>query len=923
LRAKVEELLTAHQQAGGFIETPVATLDTSIAENGQPGFLIGQTIGHYEILEEIGRGGMGVIYRARQRYSRRFVALKRVLTYHADSHETLARFRREAEAAASLDHPNILPIFEVGETEDGLPFFSMKLATGGSLRTVASTLRGKVRECVQLMAKAARAVEYAHGQGLLHRDLQPGNILLDARREPLVSDFGLAKWLGEESDLTRTLTTFGTPGYIAPEQAEGATSSSAADIYSLGAILFNLLAGRPPFIGANALSVIRQAAATPAPKLRAFAPSVGRDLETIVARCLERDPKARYQTAGALAEDLERWLEGRPIIARPVRAPARVWRWSRRNPVLAGGAVFCFLLIGSVVWLLREHFAASPPAPPEKSIAVLPFENLSNDKQGSYFADGIQDEILTSLARVADLKVISRTSVMQYKSGVARNLREVGQQLGVANVVEGSVQRSGNRVRVNAQLLDARSDRHLWGQTYDRDLSDVFAIQSEIAKAIADQLQAKLSPAEQNAIERPPTSDLSAFDLYTRAKNLLLTVLLTGRRTDFLDAADLLNQAIARDPSFLQAYCQLAWVHDALYFFGFDHTPARLALAEAAIQAAFRLRPDAGEAHLAQAWNLYWGHLDYDGALAEVQLARQALPNDPRVFDLTGYIQRRRGRIEESMPSLERAVELDPRNIKRLQDFAESYAALRRYAQAESAYDRVLAIVPNDAVMKISRAEVEFDWKADTRPLHETIDSIRATNPAVISLIAEDWLLCALAERNAAAAKEALMANPDNEFSLNTVGSVKFNREFVEGVIARMTKDDGKARAAFMAARAKQEKIVQAQPNYGPALCVLGLIDAGLGRKEEALREGRRAVELLPMEKDAITGARMVRFLAIIAAWVGDKDLACQQLATIVRRPPIGYGQLKRMPWWDPLRGDPRFEKLVEEAKEPIALKGQ
>jgi TolB-like protein/tRNA A-37 threonylcarbamoyl transferase component Bud32 len=569
-------------------------------------------LGNYEILEEIGRGGMGVIYRARQRYSRRFVALKRVLTYHADSRETLARFRREAEAAASLDHPNILPIHEVGETEDGLPFFSMKLATGGSLRTVASALRGKARECVQLMAKVARAAEYAHGQGLLHRDLQPGNILLDARGEPMVSDFGLAKWLDEESDLTQTLTTFGTPGYIAPEQAEGAAFSPAADIYSLGAILFSLLAGRPPFVGANALSVIRQAAATPAPKLRAFAPSVGRDLETIVARCLERDPKARYQTAGALAEDLERWLEGRPIIARPVRAPARVWRWSRRNPVLAGGAVFCFLLIGSVVWLLREHFAASPPAPPEKSIAVLPFENLSNDKQGSYFADGIQDEILTSLARVADLKVISRTSVMQYKSGVARNLREVGQQLGVANVVEGSVQRSGNRVRVNAQLLDARSDRHLWGQTYDRDLSDVFAIQSEIAKAIADQLQAKLSPAEQNAIERPPTSDLSAFDLYTRAKNLLLTVLLTGRRTDFLDAADLLNQAIARDPSFLQAYCQLAWVHDALYFFGFDHTPARLALAEAAIQAAFRLRPDAGEAHLAQAWNLYWGHLDYD-----------------------------------------------------------------------------------------------------------------------------------------------------------------------------------------------------------------------------------------------------------------------------------------------------------------------
>src|SRR5713101_1091857 len=306
-------------------------------------------LGNYEILEEVGRGGMGVIYRARQRHSGRIVALKRVVTYHADSHETLARFRREAEAAASLDHPNILPVYEVSETEDGLPFFSMKFATGGSLRTDASGIRGEPRKCVRLMAKIARAIDYAHTKGILHRDLQPGNILLDARGEPLVSDFGLAKWLDKESDLTRTLTTFGTPGYIAPEQAEGAQFGPAADIYSLGAILFNLLAGRPPFVGTNALSVIRQAAATPAPKLRSFAPSLGRDLETVVARCLERDPKARYQTASALAEDLERWLEGRPIIARPVRAPARVFRWSRRNPILASAGSACLLLALAVV----------------------------------------------------------------------------------------------------------------------------------------------------------------------------------------------------------------------------------------------------------------------------------------------------------------------------------------------------------------------------------------------------------------------------------------------------------------------------------------------------------------------------------------------------------------------------------------------
>src|SRR6266487_3374409 len=293
-------------------------------------------LGDYEILDEIGRGGMGVIYLARQRHPNRTVAVKRVLNYHADSHETLMRFRREADAAASLDHPNVLPIYEVSESEDGLPFFSMKFATGGSLQHAASSLRNKPRNSVELMAKVARAVEYAHGRGILHRDLKPGNILLDERGEPLVSDFGLAKWLDANKDITKSLTTFGTPGYIAPEQAEGAAAdlTQAADVYSLGAILFELLTSRPPFLGANPLSVIRQASETPAPKLRSLVHSHDRDLETICARCLDRNPKARYQSAGDLATDLDRWPDGRPIVARPVSPPARIWRWSRRNPKL-------------------------------------------------------------------------------------------------------------------------------------------------------------------------------------------------------------------------------------------------------------------------------------------------------------------------------------------------------------------------------------------------------------------------------------------------------------------------------------------------------------------------------------------------------------------------------------------------------------
>jgi serine/threonine protein kinase len=330
-------------------------------------------IGNYQILEEIGRGGMGVIFRARQRHSRRIVALKRILSCHADSQETLARFRREAQAAASLDHPNILPIYEVSECDDELPFFSMKFAAGGNLLDAAPVLRCEPRRVVALMTKVARAVQYAHGQGILHRDLKPGNILLDGRGEPLVSDFGLAKWLDTTSHLTRTLTVFGTPGYIAPEQVNGTSGNlgPAADVYSLGAILFDLLTGRPPFFGEHALKVIQQASEKPAPKLRTLVPMLDKDLETICAKCLEREPVARYRSAGALAEDLERWLEGRHIIARPVSPPARAWRWTQRNPVIAGMAALLLVLGSAVGVMIWNGEMAAPPA--ASGIAVLPF----------------------------------------------------------------------------------------------------------------------------------------------------------------------------------------------------------------------------------------------------------------------------------------------------------------------------------------------------------------------------------------------------------------------------------------------------------------------------------------------------------------------------------------------------------------------
>jgi TolB-like protein/Tfp pilus assembly protein PilF len=558
-----------------------------------------------------------------------------------------------------------------------------------------------------------------------------------------------------------------------------------------------------------------------------------------------------------------------------------------------------------------------------KSIAVLPFENLSEEKANAFFTEGVQDEILTHLARIADLKVISRTSVMQYKSGAPRNLREIGQQLGVAHVVEGSVQRAANKVRVIAQLIDARNDAHLWAQTYDRDLADVFAIQSEIAKAIADQLQAKLSPNEKKAIEQPPTTDLAAFDLYSRAKSLLLTSRFSVTSgPDLRKAIELLDEAVKRDPSFFDAYCQLAYAHETVYAVsGFDHTPARLALAEAAVQAATRLRPDAAETHLARAQYLYYGLRDYAGALAELEIARRGLPNDPRLFELTGYILRRRGQREEGLQNLQRAAELDPRNFFTLQQIALSYQALGRYAEAIAALDRALAIVPDNVETRANRGSFYLCWKADTRPLHQTIDAILAQGPGAIANAADTWFFCALAGRDPAAAERALVALGDNPCWGE--GAIDLSRSFGEGLLARMTKDEARARTAFEAARAQQEKVVQAQPDYGPALCVLGLIDAALGRKELALGEGRRAIALTPVEKDVSNGSRVLQYFAITAAWAGEKELALLQLEAGLRAPDaalmLSYGALKLFPVWDPLRGDPRFEKIVESLapKEP------
>ncbi len=499
-------------------------------------------LGDYELLEEIGRGAQGVVFRARQKSLNRTVALKVISLGQWASKAHLKRFRREAEAAASLDHPSIVPIYEVGE-RDGSCYFSMKFVEGGQLDEVVRRTPMSIRQAVELIAKVARTVHYAHEHLILHRDIKPGNILLDAKGEPHLTDFGLARLVESESSVTQTLDVLGTPSYMAPEQAVGnnAAVSSATDVYGLGAVLYQLLTGNPPFAGGTTYETIKLLENTEARPPRLLNPKVDRDLSTICLKCLEKDPKRRYSSALALAEDLEHWLKHEPILARRTGIFARGKKWVQRNPtsaVLAASLMALAAAAGWIVW--KSEFIARPLA---NGIAVLPFENLSDDKSDASFVDGMQDDVLTKLAKIADLKVISRTSVMDYRG--KRNLRQIGNDLRVSHVLEGSVRRAGTHLRLNAQLIDTRSDTHVWAEQYDRDLNDLFAIQSEIAQKVAERLSARITAAERMAIEEKPTKDLVAFELYSRAKSGWG---ITWGKEDMLQIIDLLNQAVAREP---------------------------------------------------------------------------------------------------------------------------------------------------------------------------------------------------------------------------------------------------------------------------------------------------------------------------------------------------------------------------------------
>jgi tetratricopeptide (TPR) repeat protein/TolB-like protein/tRNA A-37 threonylcarbamoyl transferase component Bud32 len=564
-------------------------------------------IGNYEILDEIGRGGMGVIYRAREVHSRRIVALKRVLSYHADSNQTLARFRREAETATRLDHPNIVPIYCVGEDKDKLPFFTMKFASGGSLAQAREAFRREPRKSVSLMAKVALAVQYAHEQGVLHRDLKPSNILLSNRWEPMVSDFGLAKWIESSDDLTRTLTIFGTPGYIAPEQATrpGGRLTIAADVYNLGAILFELLTGRSPFLGEHALAVLQQVTEKPAPRLRSVVPHLDRDLETICARCLEREPSARYYSAGAVARDLNNWLEGRPIVARPVGIPVRLWRWSRRNRMLASmlGA-FLLLAAGSVAWGIHSwqlQGAARESTLAQRSVAVLPFLDLDNIVVDENLANSVADSLQNELDRIGHARVKTMPVLASGDWATVEQILKAGLMAKARTVLTGTQRRVHGKTRISLRLADAATGEPLLVRFWEGngEAGSTKPVGREIGAAINDILGAKdWSNLSQSKID-PGLRNQAAREDIMAGRELVFRYTVS----DFDQAIALFRKALRTEPSSWLAHSYLAIAAtDRTHLISDDNF---LRLGEAEAYEAVRLSPDSGDAHRALAGVFY------------------------------------------------------------------------------------------------------------------------------------------------------------------------------------------------------------------------------------------------------------------------------------------------------------------------------
>jgi serine/threonine protein kinase/Tfp pilus assembly protein PilF len=926
LRREVESLLASYERAENFIESPAFEVAPELLTNDRPGALVGKVIGHYQIESLIGVGGMGEVYLARDERLGRKVALKLLPERLTVDETQLSRFKTEARSASALNHPNILTVYEIG-AEGNRQFIATEFIEGMTLRASLACGRMNLHAALEIAVQVASALAAAHETGVVHRDIKPENIMLRPDGYAKVLDFGIAKLTeqrpsSDRYDLgtTAVLQTqpglvLGTGHYMSPEQARGQTVDARSDIWSLGVVLYEMVGGIPPFRGETPSDCIASILKTELPPLSGVLSDVPLKLESILQKALRKNSDERYQTIKEMLADL-RNLKGELEVegsspqtkARGKSIVSKI-KGRKRGVLLTLAAG----ILAAAAFAYFFFFVAPGPSPNEKSIAVLPFENLSEDKSNAYFADGIQDEILTRLSKIADLKVISRTSTQRYKD-TSQNLSEIAKQLGVANLLEGSVQKTNDQVRVNVQLIRAANDSHLWAETFDRRLTDIFSVESEVAKAIADQLRAHLSGQEEQVIAARPTDNPEAYDAYLRG---LAYTLKTGPSpADALGAQKYLKEAVRLDPNFALSWALLSYV-DALGYLTLNLQPT-VALREEARQAAetaLTLQPNLGEAIMAKGYYHYACLKDYDTAVRYFEQARQFLPNSSQIPESLAYVARRRGQWERSESHFNKAERLDPRNVNLLASHAASSIILRRFPEALRKLDQVLDIIPDDVdtlAQKAAIAQAEGDLpraSALLAPLHPNADETTALGTQVYQAILERrpaQMISRLKE---------ILAKPDP-----ALGYVNGELRFWLGWAQEVAGDSAAAQESWRQARGELESFLKEQPGNYILIGDLALTNTGLGDKAAALALSERAMAVVPIEKDAVDGAGPIEILARVAAQLGEPDRAIAALRKLLSIPyagplasnvPLTPALLRFDPMFDPLRNDPRFQELI------------